>query len=351
MAMRLLLVWDVFGHCNRSVTAWPFFARMALGMLFYLGWRPFQLTRDEVDHKDARWQDHPVLSFGMCRLTWLPHRPASVFVNGLRTKFYRNPRPVLNPYSHELEDRVVCDGKLTYAPAVDVCPVLAWLAWAIMNGMFGFAPLLVMNGIVYLNTRKSCFSSAAEVDAVVDSIWAVKPDCVPREMQDFPVFSGQLIGGSKQVVTSTVSNVPLQVGMRLGLDPSKCSAVSGRKTLATATVVHSETNDLDCTRTFGHVNPRLTTQAVYTDASARTADSRAILSGSSMRDLPGSVQLAHRRNYNPDAFLAHQRATAAAAAVGQTAALPTSASEEQQRYRAQVRLSEYRRAYRAETQP
>ena len=264
----------------------------------------------------------------------------SVFVNGLRTKFYRNPRPVLNQYSQELEDRVACNGKLTYAHAVDMCPVLAWVAWAVMNGMFGFAPLLLLNGVVYLNTRNSFFSSAADVDAVVDSIWAVKPDCVPREMQDVPVFSGQLIGGSQQVVTSTVSNVALQVGMRLGVDPSKCSAVSGRKTLATATVVHSETNDLDCTRTFGHVNPWLTTQAVYTDAPARTADSRAILIGSTMRDLPGSVQLAHRRN--PDAFLAHQRATTAAAAVGPGADLPTLACEEQQRHRAQVRLSEYR---------
>ena len=145
MAMRLLLVWDLFGHCNRSSTAWPFFARMTLGMLFYLGWRPFQLTRD-VDHNDARWQDHPILSSGMCHLTCLADRPASLFVNGLRTKFYRNPRPVLNQYSQELEDRVVCDGKLTYAPAVDVCPVLAWVAWAVMNGMFGFAPLIVMNG-------------------------------------------------------------------------------------------------------------------------------------------------------------------------------------------------------------
>ena len=71
MAMRLLLVWDLFGHCNRSITAWPFFAHMTLVLLFCLGWRPFQLTRDEVDHKDAHWRDHPILCFGMCRLTWL----------------------------------------------------------------------------------------------------------------------------------------------------------------------------------------------------------------------------------------------------------------------------------------
>lgn len=315
-AMQLLLQWNVYGHCYKSLLAWPSFARMAFAMLNYLGWRPMSLTRDRVDKHDARWANHPVCSFGQCLLAWDCGVLVSAQVHGVRTKFLRNPRQELDS-AGVLRDRAILDGKLTYSDVVDTCPVLAWMVWAVVCGVFGYKPLVAEGMYVKAGHVEDGggFANVDEVDDLVESIFTIQPDRVPHIFQSVPVFTAKpLEGGVGVVCTDRLSNAIHVVGVRLGLDPRKCSAISARKTLATAVVLHPETTDLDCTRTFGHVNPRLTTQAVYTEASARTADSRAIMRHNPVRQLPGSVQMAHRRNLSPDIASAEAAGKAASAA-------------------------------------
>lgn len=345
--LQLLLQWGAYGHCYLKHPAWPAFARMTLSMLNYLGWRPMSVTRDRVDAQDARWHNHPILPFGLCELAWHDGKVVSVQVFGLRTKFNRSPRLEMGA-DGSLRDRIIMDGKLTYADAVDVCPVLAWLVWAIACGAFGWEPLRVVGGYVVGGAATLAVDAVTceMIDALVHSIFSIMPSGVLQHMNRAAVFGGSLLGYVEQACTDVVSNVPHVVGVRLGLNPSKCSAVCGRKTLATATVMHPETTDLDATRAFGHNNPRLTTTARYTDASARTADTRAILTGASVRGLPASVALGRLRNLNPDIAAAQRCGEEAAAAV----ACSMSRGQQLSPVASHVRLNAYKRAFRQEMQ-
>ncbi len=346
-AMRLLLLWHVHGHCQKRSLAWPCFARMALGMLNYLGWRPFSLTRDRVDAHDDRWRAHPICSFGHCLLAWEHGLLVSVQVHGVRTKFRRNPRQEMDE-SGVLRDVPVLDGKLTYSVSVDTCPVLAWLAWAVLCGAFGYDPLYVTSaGYVSSQGDTLGFTTCEQVDELIVSIFTIQPDRVLSSMMEMPIMvSWPMDGRMVHVCTDRLSNTMHIVGVRLGLNPRKCSAVSGRKTFATAVVLHPETTDLDCTRTFGHANPRLTTQACYTEACARTADSRAIMEKRPVRSLPGSVMLSHNRNLNPN--------IQAAILAGRTAADSIRVRYMRRRVGEELatlqRLNAYKQAFRADMQ-
>jgi hypothetical protein len=345
--LQLLLQWGSFGHCYLKHPAWPAFARMTLSMLNYLGWRPMSLTRDRVDAQDDRWRNHPILPFGLCELAWQHGKAVSVQVFGLRTKFNRNPRPEQGR-DGSLSDRIIMDGKLTHADAVDVCPVLAWLVWAIVCGAFGWEPLRVVGGYVVGGAAAIAVDAVScdMIDALVQSIFTVMPSGVLQHMNRAAVFGGSLLGYVGQACTDVVSNVPHVVGVRLGLNPSKCSAVCGRKTLATATVMHPETTDLDATRALGHNNPRLTTTARYADASARTADTRSILTGAPVRALPATVTLGRSRNLNPDIAAAQRCGKEAAAAVARN----MSRGQRSSPVASHVRLNAYKSAFRQEMQ-
>jgi hypothetical protein len=125
-AMQMLLVWCVYGHCCLNNPAWPAFARMCMGMLNYLGWRPMSLTADRVDKEDPRWAGQPVLPLGACTLMWEQGVLVAVQVRGRRAKFHRNPKWVRGA-DGKLTHATILDGKLTWCPQVDVCACLAWL--------------------------------------------------------------------------------------------------------------------------------------------------------------------------------------------------------------------------------
>lgn len=315
-ALQLLLQWRVYGHCQMRQLMWPAFARLTLSMLNYLGWRPFSMTRDRVDKHDPRWCSDPILPFGWCRLIWQDNVLVAVQVFGKRTKFNRSPRQERDELG-VLRDRPVLDGKLTYNAQVDKCACLAWLIWSILVGVWGCRPIAVVNGYVMLGAAgpgAAATLTSDVVDALVASIFIVCPSGVPVEHQDVPVFTDTVLHGGGQICTDRVSNVPHEVGMRLGLNPRKCSAVCGRKTVGTAIVNHSQATDMDCSRLLGH-RSHITTKTRYADSTAGTADSFALLHGQAIRELPGSVALAHTRNLHPDIAAAKQAGIRAAAAV------------------------------------
>lgn len=339
--MQLLLVWAAYGHCCQGNPAWPAFARMSLAMLNYLGWRPMSLTADDDDSLDPRWHGVAVLPFGSCQLAWEKGVLVSVLAKGRRAKFRRNPK-MLRGSDGKLQYANVVEGKLTWCPQVDICACLAWLVWAIAVGAFGYAPVSVgpdQRLVVDTSSplRGPADMSCEDVDRLVYSIFKAMPDRVPKQASELPVFTGRLMGGAHQIKTYKLGSVARVVGIRLGLNPHRLGAVCGRKTLVTKVLLHSQSKEIDCTRTFGHLNPRLTSVACYLDASARNADSRSMLTGAPMRKLPGSVELAHTRNLAPDMATAH-----AAGLVAQ-AAVPLSA-------RAYVKLNAYRKAHTAEMQ-
>lgn len=151
-----------------------------------------------------------------------------------------------------------------------------------------------------------------DVDRLVGSVFAIQPWVVPAAKRDVPLMTGQLLYGSPfSAFTVSMSSVVTNVGIALGLNPRKCSMISGRKTVATAVTNHREATDLDATAALGHANPNLTTKAIYTDATRLNGDTTALLRGEPVREMPGSVELAHSRNLVPD--------TAAAVRVGQAA--------------------------------
>lgn len=308
-------MWEVYGHCHLGYPTRPVFARCTFSMLNYLGWRPFCMTRDRVDKYDARWHDHPILTFGDCRMDWSESgQLVSVAVFGKRAKFNRNPLfEILENGSKR--DRDIIDGKLTYCTQVDVCPCLSWLVWAVVCGAFGLAPLMSDGVFAFMGSCHRLQSVAdmtsADVDSLVLSIFMLMPSRVPIDSRCLAVFDETPLGGSPQKETEYLSNVVYTVGVRMGLNPRKCSAVCGRKTLATAVVVHHQTKDIDAMSAFQHLCPAQTTIGCYADSSRRTADSRAQLTGSNMRELPGSVRLAHARNPSPDMVAAHQVGVAA----------------------------------------
>ena len=315
--MRLLLQWHTYGHCHMHLFAWPAFCRMALAVLNYTGWRPFQLTRDRLDAKCPRWGGHPVFSLAECELLWQAGQLVAVTVACLRTKFRRNPRRELNRQG-ELVDRPLMTGKLTYCDAVDTCPVLAFLVWAIVCGAFGFAPLVrdANNRAVSSDPAATRLHVTCDVvDALVASIFQLCPSgCLPA-YRDIAVFDGTLLGGTgQQVTTDRLSNAMHVVGVRLGLDPRRCSGISTRKTNATAHVCHPQTTPFDTARVLGHGDPRITLTH-YADPRAANNDSTSILRRLPVRTLPGSVALAHSRNPNPDVAAARAAGTAAANAV------------------------------------
>lgn len=351
--MQLLLQWNVYGTCQSRCSAWPAFARLCLSLLNYTGWRPMSLTHEYLEKFCLRWAGVPVLAWEDCTLHWQGHMLLSVSINCNRLKFGCDPLYESNELG-ELSNRAVTTGKLTFSEGVDTCPCLAFVVWGLMNGVWGYEPLGGSGAYLAYNSAGLWQQSpndltVAGVEAMVAAFFAARPDRVLPEMQQAPLLCGALLGrGSDDVSTTRVSRVPLVVGMHMGLNPRKCSAVSGRKTLATAMVNHPEVLDVDNSATFGHANVRLTTQAVYADASWRNADSRALLTGQPVRQLPGSVHLAHSRNLHPD--------TAAAVAAGRAAARAQRARyaqhcrgvPEQQVRR--YELNAYNTAFRAEMQ-
>jgi hypothetical protein len=318
-SMQLLLVWAAYGHCCQSNPAWPAFARMAMAMLNYLGWRPMSLTADRVDKLDRRWCGVPVLPFGACKLMWEQGVLVAVQVRGRRAKFHRNPKWVRGS-DGKLRYATILDGKLTWCPQVDVCACLAWMVWAIANGAFGYAPVSVgpdYQLVLHVDSRLRgpADMTCADVDRLVWSIFDAMPDRVPQQSGELPVLTGQLLGGAHQITTDRLNTVVRVLGIRLGLNPHALGAVCPRKTCVTKVLLHPQSKEIDCTRAFGHLNPRVTSVACYLDASARNADSRSMLTGQPMRKLPGSVELAHSRNLLPDMQAAHAAGVAAQAAV------------------------------------
>lgn len=280
-AMQLLLQWHVYGHCNMHFRAWPAFARMVLAVLNHTGWRPFQVTRDRLDAADARWTNHPILSFGLCSLVWRGGVLVAVGLTCLRTKFRRNPRQELNA-DGQLVDRPLLAGKLTCGAAVDTCPVSAFLVWAVVCGVFGWAPLVRDGSRQFVVSSNPARIPVAQVtsdmvDALVASIFALQPSRALPDFCNTALFDGTLLSSSgQQVHTDRCSNTVHVVGVRLGLDPRRCSGISARKTMATAIVCHPQTTAFDTHRFLGHADPR-TTHVHYADPRAANNDSSAIL--------------------------------------------------------------------------
>lgn len=143
------------------------------------------------------------------------------------------------------------------------------------------------------------------------SVFGIKPWRVAVAAKDVPLMSGQLLpGGHFSVFTVSMSRVVTNVGIALGLNPCKCSAISGRKTSGTCVQNHPEGTPKDCTAALGHLN-QATTDKSYCDAMRLNGDTTALIRGEPVRKMPGSVELAHSRNLAPD--------TAAATRVGQAA--------------------------------
>jgi hypothetical protein len=241
-AMQMLLVWCVYGHCCLNNPAWPAFARMCMGMLNYLGWRPMSLTADRVDKEDPRWAGQPVLPLGACTLMWEQGVLVAVQVRGRRAKFHRNPKWVRGA-DGKLTHATILDGKLTWCPQVEVCVCLAWLVWVIANGAFGYAPVsvnaqrqLVVTDCARL--RGPADMTCEDVDWLVMSVFAAMPDRVPPQSAEVPVFSGQLLGGTHQVTTDKLTSVMRVTGIRLGLNPHALGAVCERKTCVTKVLLH-----------------------------------------------------------------------------------------------------------------
>jgi hypothetical protein len=323
-ALQLLLTWDVYGHTLLDCPAWPAFARMSISMLNYLGWRPFCLTADSNDRHDDRWNDKPILSFRQCRMAWQDGSIVCVSVFGVRIKFNRNPLFELGR-NGQLKDRYIIDGRLTYSTAVDTRPVLAFLAWAIVVGAFGYAPLVALScGYIVMGSSATLRShkdmTGSDVDALVASIFLLQPEVVPGVMQQLAAFSGALLGvqstSALQVPTSRLSTYINIVGVRMGLDPNNCSAICARKSSCTAAVSRPEMKDMHISRTFQHRDPKRTTVGSYLDGSAVPFDSYATLHKQPCRKMPASCMLAQTRNLWPNMAAAHTAGQKASALVG-----------------------------------
>jgi hypothetical protein len=304
--MRLLLLWDTFGHCHLHVPAWPAFARLTVGLFSYMGWRPVSFTHKPMEAcTSIRWGGGPVLSFGECEMHWEGDRLVSVQISMLRTKFRRDPLFEGRLGSDELRNRVIGVGKLTYSEDVDTCPVLAWLVWAIINGVFGWAPWegSFGGGRMGHSDRLQCAAglTAQDWDNLVDSVIAGRPSCVPVESRNIPLMAGGLLHGKRYTVTTVqMSRAITSLGTALGLDPSGCSAISGRKCVGTAVTNHQEATQMDAAAALGHAQPLVTTLGAYADAKRRCNDTTALIRGAPIRELPGSVKLSHNRNLQPD---------------------------------------------------
>jgi hypothetical protein len=117
------------------------------------------------------------------------------------------------------------------------------------------------------------------VDALVASIFALRPSRVLPDFRHTALFDGTLLSSNgQQVHTDRCSNIVHVVGVRLGLDPRRCSGISARKTMATAIVCHPQTTAFDTHRFLGHMHadPR-TTHVHYADPRAANNDNSAIL--------------------------------------------------------------------------
>jgi hypothetical protein len=173
-----------------------------------------------------------------------------------RTKFNRDPLFDVTS-DGKLINRQIGVGKLTYSEQVDTCPVLAWLVWALLNGAFGYAPFqrVLGDGVMGSDQRLQGPSdmTCEDVDRLVGSVFAIQPWVVPAAKRDVPLMTGQLLYGSPfSAFTVSMSRVVTNVSIALGLNPRKCSTISGRKTVATAVTNHREATDLDATAALGH---------------------------------------------------------------------------------------------------
>jgi hypothetical protein len=316
--LQLLLMWDIYGHCNLQDPAWPAFARLVLCLFNYLGWRPVSFTHAPGEYLTSlRWALQAVLSFGECVLHWGEDgRPVAVQITMLRTKFRRSPMYEACLDTGALKNRRIGVGKLTYSDQVDTCPVLAWLVWAIINGVFGYAPWFGAfgGGRPGHDEGLSCAAdmTAEDVDRLVDSIFAGMPNKVPEQQQGTALLSGRMLSGGKfSVTTVQMSRVCTQVGMALGLNPRMCSAISGRKTVGTAVTNHESATQMDAAACMGHAQPMVTTLGAYADAMRHCNDTTSLVRGLPIRPLPGSVQLSHNCNLFPNTFAAAKAASAA----------------------------------------
>jgi hypothetical protein len=315
--LKLLLQWNVHGHCHLHTPAWPAYARLVLCLFNYLGWRPVSFTHKPGECASSpRWGGQPVLSFGECALHWDKGRLVAVQFSMLRTKFKRNPLFEACLDTDALRNRRIGVGKLTYSDDVDTCPVLAWLVWAVLNGVFGYAPWVgsFASGAMGHCDRLQCAAdmTGQDVDALVDSIFDGMPSMAPEQTQGTPLMTGRMLHGGKYSITTTqMSRCCTAVGIRLGLNPRKCSAISGRMNVSTAVTNHAEATQMDAAAALQHAQPLVTTFGTYADAMRRCNDTTALVRGQPIRNLPGSVQLAHDRNLAPD-VLAGVRAGRAA---------------------------------------
>ena len=107
-----------------------------------------------------------------------------------------------------------------------------------------------------------------------------------------------------------MSRVMTIVGVRMGLNPRGCSAMSGRKNVGGAVANHAEANAADCHAKMHH-KEQSTTLLNYADATIRNADSTNLVRGKPIRDLPRVAALAASRNPHPDVAAAMRLAVAA----------------------------------------
>lgn len=111
--LKLLLMWDVYGHCHLQTRAWPAYARLVLCLFNYLGWRPVSLTHKPGEYATSlRWGQQAVLSFGECELHWADGRLVAVQISMLRTKFRRDPMYEACLDTGALKNRRIGVGKL-----------------------------------------------------------------------------------------------------------------------------------------------------------------------------------------------------------------------------------------------
>jgi len=317
-SMQLLLLWGVFGHCQRQYPAWPAYARLVISLFNFLGWRPICFThRFGEAEGSSRWAGIPVVAFGECQLQWRDGGLVAVMVSLFRTKFNSDPQWESDERG-VLRKRQLAADKLTFSEAVDTCPCLAWMVWAIVNGAFGYAPLVRVPGGfaamgVSATLRSSTDMTADDVDALVASIFTLQPSAVPVQTRNVPMMSGRMMHGRRYSVSTTcMSRVLTIVGVRLGLNPRKCSAMSGRKNVGTAVANHAQATAADCHAKMHH-KEQSTTILNYADATARNADSMSLVRGEPMRDMPRVTALAASRNPHPDVVTAMRLAAAARA--------------------------------------
>jgi len=316
-SLQLLLLWGVYGHCRTRYAAWPAFARLVICLFNYLGWRTICFTHKfcEGEGSCSRWAGIPVLAVGECQLQWSNGGRVAVTVPFFRTKFNSDPQWESDERGVLRKRRLGAD-KLTFSAEVDTCPCLAWMVWAIVNGTFGYAPLVRVAGgfaAMGMSATLKCSTdmTADDVDDLVVSMFTMQPSSVPVQARDMPMMSGRMLHGKRySVTTSCMSCVLTTVGIRLGLNPRKCSAMSGRKNVGTAVANHAQATAADCYAKMHH-KEQSTTILNYADATARNADSLNLVRGQPIRDMPQVAALAASRNRHPDVATAMRLAAAA----------------------------------------